>query len=212
MNLLAYRPVQVQIPHWGMPTKAAIYCRVSTKDKGQETANQAIQLREYAARMGWELVEDYTDQASAKNGDRSAFKRLFDDASKRRFDVVLVWALDRFTRAGVYETFDYVRRLTAYGVQFESYTEAHFRTTGPAGELMLAVAAWIAQQERLRLSERTKAGLQRAKRQGQVLGRRRIRVDPSRVTELRAAGQSFTEIARALCLSRSVVYRAVLAS
>jgi DNA invertase Pin-like site-specific DNA recombinase len=70
--------------------KAAIYCRVSTKDKGQETANQAMQLREYSVRMGWEIVEEYTDQASAKNGERSAFKRLFEDASKRRFDVVLV--------------------------------------------------------------------------------------------------------------------------
>jgi DNA invertase Pin-like site-specific DNA recombinase len=192
--------------------KAAIYCRVSTKDKGQETANQAIQLREYAARMGWEIVEEYTDTASAKNGERSAFKRLFDDASKRRFDVVLVWALDRLTRAGVYETFDYVRRLTSYGVEFESYTEAHFRTTGPAGELMLAVAAWIAQQERLRLSERTKAGLQRAQRQGKTLGRKPVKVDSARVTELRAAGKSFTEIARALRVSRSVAYRAAVAS
>jgi DNA invertase Pin-like site-specific DNA recombinase len=191
-----------------MLTRAVLYCRVSTKDKGQETANQAIQLREYASRMGWEIVEEYTDQASAKNGERSAFKRLFDDASRRRFDVVLVWALDRLTRAGVYETFDYVRRLKDYGVQFESYTEAPFRTTGPAGELMLAVAAWIAQQERLRLSERTKAGLQRAKRQGQVLGRRRVRVDSSRVTEMREAGHSFTEIAKALRVSRSVAYRA----
>jgi DNA invertase Pin-like site-specific DNA recombinase len=192
--------------------KAAIYCRVSTKDKGQETANQAMQLREYSVRMGWEIVEEYTDQASAKNGERSAFKRLFEDASKRRFDVVLVWALDRLTRAGVYETFDYVRRLTSYGVEFESYTEAHFRTTGPAGELMLAVAAWIAQQERLRLSERTKAGLQRAQRQGKTLGRKPVKVDSARVTELREAGKSFTEIAQALRVSRSVAYRAAVAS
>jgi DNA invertase Pin-like site-specific DNA recombinase len=213
MVLMGDCAVQVGIPNWAMPTKrVAIYCRVSTRDKGQDTANQAIQLRAYCARQGWEIVEEYTDQGSAKNGERSAFKRLFDDASKRRFDVVLVWALDRLTRAGVYETFDYVRRLTSYGVQFESYTEAHFRTTGPAGELMLAVAAWIAQQERLRLSERTKAGLQRAKRQGQVLGRRRVNVDPSRVTELRAAGKSFSEIATALRVSRSVAYRAAVAS
>jgi DNA invertase Pin-like site-specific DNA recombinase len=211
MNLSAYFPVQVHIPSWDMPTKAVLYCRVSTKDKGQETANQANQLREYAARMGWEIVEEYTEQASAKNGERSAFKRLFDDASKRRFDVVLVWALDRLTRAGVYETFDYVRRLTSYGVQFESYTEAHFRTTGPAGELMLAVAAWIAQQERVRLSERTRAGLARARRQGKRLGRRPVKVDPSRVTELRTAGKSFTEIASELRVSRSVAYRAALA-
>jgi DNA invertase Pin-like site-specific DNA recombinase len=162
--------------------------------------------------MGWEIVEEYTDQASAKNSERSAFKRLFDDASRRRFDVVLVWALDRLSRQGVYETFDYIRTLTSFGVRFESYTEAHFRTTGPAGELMLAVAAWIAQQERLRLSERTKAGLQRAKRQGKALGRRQVKVDPSRVTELRDAGHSFTEIAEKLKVSRSVAYRAAMAS
>jgi putative DNA-invertase from lambdoid prophage Rac len=112
----------------------------------------------------------------------------------------------------VYETFDYVRRLTSYGVEFESYTEAHFRTTGPAGELMLAVAAWIAQQERLRLSERTKAGLQRAQRQGKTLGRKPVKVDSARVTELREAGKSFTEIAQALRVSRSVAYRAAVAS
>ena len=206
-------PIQLRIPHLAMPTKqAAIYCRVSTKDKGQETANQAIQLREYCARQGWQIVEEYTDQASAKNGDRSAFMRLFEHASKRRFDIVLVWALDRLTRAGVYETFDYVRRLTSYGVQFESYTEAHFRTTGPAGELMLAVAAWIAQQERVRLSERTLAGLARARRQGKILGRKPVKVDSARVTEMRAEGKSFTEIGQALRISRSVAYRAALAS
>jgi DNA invertase Pin-like site-specific DNA recombinase len=79
--------------------------------------------------------------------------------------------LDRLTREGVLETFEHVRRLTNYGIAFESYTEQHFRTTGPAGELMLAIAAWIAKQERIRISDRTKAGLERARRQGKVPGR-----------------------------------------
>ena len=79
---------------------AAIYARVSTKDKGQDTENQLIQLRDYCRRQGWQYVE-YIDQASGKTGDRDAFKRLFPDASRRLFDVVVVWALDRFTREGV---------------------------------------------------------------------------------------------------------------
>lgn len=150
--------------------KVAIYARVSTDDKGQDTENQLLQLREYCARQQWAIAEEYVDHVSGKTGNRDAFKRMFVDASRRKFDVVLVWALDRLTREGVLETFEYIRDLTRYRVQFESYTEQHFRTTGPAGELMLAVAAWIAKQERLRISERTKAGVERAKRQGKHCG------------------------------------------
>ena len=134
--------------------RAAIYARVSTKLKGQDTENQLFQLREYCARQTWQITGEYIDHESAKTGDRGAFKRLFADATQRKFDVVLVWALDRFTREGVLETFTYVEKLREFKVSFESYTEAHFRTTGPAGELMLAVAAWIAKQERLRISTR----------------------------------------------------------
>ncbi len=87
---------------------------------------------------------------------------MLGDATRRKFDAVLVWALDRLTREGIKATFDYVKQLKNDGVEFISYSEAHFRTAGPAGELMLAVAAWIADQERIRMSERTKAGLKRA--------------------------------------------------
>jgi DNA invertase Pin-like site-specific DNA recombinase len=152
-------------------TRVAIYTRVSTIGTGQDTENQAIQLREYATRQGWMISAEYVDHATGKHSDRDAFRRLFDGASRREFDIVLVWALDRLSREGVLETFEHVRRLTNYGIAFESYTEQHFRTTGPAGELMLAIAAWIAKQERIRISDRTKAGLERARRQGKVPGR-----------------------------------------
>jgi DNA invertase Pin-like site-specific DNA recombinase len=66
----------------------------------------------------------------------------------RKFKIVVVWALDRFTREGIEATFNYIRQLKDGGVDFVSYTEAHFRTTGPAGSLMLTVAAWMAEQER----------------------------------------------------------------
>ena len=185
--------------------KVAIYARVSTKDKGQDTENQLLQLREYCQRQAWPIAEEYIDNASGKSGDRDAFKRLFTDASRRKFDVVVVWALDRFTREGVLETFEYVRHLNDYGVSFESFTEPHFRTTGPAGELMLAIAAWIAKQERLRISERTKAGLERARREGRTAGRPTLIWDRERARSLRNAGLSIRAIAGQLGVPKSVV-------
>lgn len=188
-------------------TACAIYARVSTADKGQDTENQLFQLREYCARAGWRISKEYVDHVSGKTGERDAFKQLFEDASRKLFDVVLVWALDRFTREGVFETFDYVRKLTLQGVQFESYTEAHFRTTGPAGELMLAIAAWIAKQERLRISERTKAGMERARREGKHIGRPCRVYDRTRIREMRADGMSLRAIASRCQISFMTVAR-----
>jgi DNA invertase Pin-like site-specific DNA recombinase len=165
MSVLGYS----NLPTAGI--RVALYARISTSDGRQDTDNQLAQLREYCQRQGYAVVQVYTDHATGKHSDRDAFKQLFDGASKRLFDRVVVWALDRFTREGVLETFEHIRRLTTYGVAFESYTEQHFRTTGPAGELMLAMSAWIARQERQRISDRTKAGLERARRSGRVPGR-----------------------------------------
>lgn len=164
-------------------------------EKGQDTENQLVQLRKYAESQGWQLRE-FIDRETGKHSDRSALQELFAAASRREINVVLVWALDRFTREGVAETFLHIQKLASYGVQFESLTEAHFRTTGPAGELMIAVAAWIAKQERIRISDRTKAGLARARAQGRQCGRpiRIFRRDEAR--EMRENGKSWRQIAR----------------
>lgn len=189
--------------------RCAIYARVSTTDKGQDTENQLLELREYCRRHGWTMVGEYVDHASGKSGSRDAFQRMFADATKRKFDVVVVWALDRFTREGILETFEYVRRLSASGVQFESYTEAHFRTTGPAGELMLAVAAWIAKQERQRISDRTKAGLARARAAGRIGGRPARIFDRERVRKMRLAGRSWRSIEREVGVAQSTIRKAL---
>lgn len=189
--------------------RCAIYARVSTKDKGQDTENQLLQLREYCRRQDWTVVEEYVDHVSGKTGERDSFKRLFGDASRRQFDVVLVWALDRFTREGVLETFEYIRNLTRHGVQFESYSEAHFRTTGPAGELMLAIAAWIAKQERIRISDRTKAGLARAKKAGRCGGRPAKVFRRDRAQKLRDEGMSWRAIGREMNVPQSTIRKAL---
>lgn len=152
---------------------------------GQDPENQLIELRRYALAQKWEIVE-YVDRATGKHADRDALQEIFRDASQRKFDVLLVWALDRLSREGVWETFEHIRRLRSHGVEFESFTEAHFRTTGPAGELMIAIAAWIAKQERLRISDRTKAGLARARAKGRIGGRPAKLFDRDRAREMRA--------------------------
>lgn len=181
----------------------AIYARVSKK-QGQDTENQLLELRRYAKAQGWEMVE-YIDRETGKHANRDAFQELFNDASRRKFGVVLVWALDRLTREGVLETFAHVKKLTGYGVQFESYTEPFFRTTGPAGELLMAVLAWVAKQERLRISERTKAGLARARAKGRVGGRPAKIFDRARAIELRKAGTSWRGIGKLLGVAQSSI-------
>ena len=190
--------------------KCAIYSRVSTKDKGQDVENQLIQQRRYTTAQGWEITE-FIDHETGKHANRPQFQALFAAASRREMDVVLVWALDRFSREGVAATFAHIKRLLDYGVQFESLTEPHFRTTGPAGELMIAIAAWIAKQERMRISDRTKAGLAVARAKGRIGGRARKVFDLERAVAMRAEDPpiSWRKIACVLKVPQSSIRKAL---
>lgn len=191
-------------------TTVAIYARVSTKDKGQDVENQLVQQRRYAEAQGW-TIREFVDHESGKHANRAAFQEIFLAASRREIDIVLVWALDRFSREGVAETFAHVKKLVDYGVQFESLTEPHFRTTGPAGELMFAVSAWIAKQERIRISERTKAGLAIARASGKQLGRPKRIFPRARAEKMRKRGMSWGMIATELGVAKSTVRDALAA-
>ncbi len=156
-------------------TRVAIYLRVSKDDGSQETDNQLIQLREFCERWeGHELVAEYVDRESGTRGrrERKNFDRMFADAARNRFDVLLFWALDRFSREGIRKTIAYLQRLDDCGVAFKSYTEPFLDTDNELiAHIVLGVTSYYAQQEALRISERTKAGLERARRSGKVLGR-----------------------------------------
>lgn len=189
------------------PTRVALYARVSTKDKRQDTENQLGQLREFSASQGWTVAHEYVDRATGKHSDREQFQRLFTDASQRKFDVVLFWSLDRFSREGVRETLNHLERLTSYGVDYRSFTEQYLDSCGIFKDAMLSILATIARQERVRLSERTIAGLQRARKSGSVLGRPKVVCDRSKVQRLHKAGASLSEIARQVGASKSSVHR-----
>jgi len=96
--------------------RVALYSRVSTKDKGQDVRNQTDQLREFCEKQGWRIVQEFMDNASGKRGDRVQFQAMFEAASRREFDAVLFWSLDRFTREGALPTLQYLQRLDAYGI------------------------------------------------------------------------------------------------
>jgi DNA invertase Pin-like site-specific DNA recombinase len=183
---------------------------VSTKDKGQEHENQLRELREFVTRKasdGWVLVGEYVDKASGKSAERPAFQRLFAEASRRQFDLVLFWSLDRFSREGVLETLQHLQRMSSHGIEWFSYREEYLRSIGIFKEAVLAILACIAKQERVRLSERVHAGLNRARAQGKVLGRPRAAVRPAQVRRLKERGMSIRSIAAETGVSPMTVQR-----
>ena len=191
--------------------RCAIYARVSPKDKGQEVRNQLEQLRAYCDRQGWKIIEEYIDQRSGQNGDREEFKRMMNNAYQREFDVVLFWSLDRFSREGVLEMLQYLKLLSSYGVAFKSFTEQYLDGTGIFKDAIIGILAALAHQERVRLSERVTAGLERAREEGRVGGRPRKQYehdkDAKRIRQLREDGQSIRDIADELGRGRSDVAR-----
>ena len=187
--------------------RTALYARVSMKDKRQDTENQLSQLRQFCESQGWIVTAEYVDRASGKRSDREQFQKLFDHASQRKFDTVLFWSLDRFSREGVRETLNHLERLTSYGVNYRSFTEQYLDSCGLFKDAVLAILAVIAKQERVRLSERTLAGLAKARKQGRVGGRPRLVVQRDQVARYRAEGLSISQIAAKMTIPRTSVHR-----
>ena len=176
--------------------KIAIYTRVSTEKQDYE--NQLLQLREFAKNKGWEIVQEYAETISGKESQRPEFQKMFAEASKKKFDAIVVWALDRFTREGTERVWHYISLLNSYSVKFISYSEPHFNTENElVRDILLSVMGALAKQERLRLSARTKAGLERARLQGKKIGKPKMNKKViNLIIELREQGKSYREICK----------------
>ena len=163
--------------------KVAIYTRVSTTKQDYE--NQLSQLREYCKRQNYEIEAIYKEIISGKEANRPEFKKMLQDAHKKKFDAILVWALDRFTREGTQKVFHYLSLLDSYKVKFISYQEPYFNTDNEmVRDILFSVMGALAKQERIRISERTKAGLQKAVQRGKKLGRPGLKNVDDRIIEL----------------------------
>ena len=150
---------------------AAIYVRVSTTE--QETANQLPALEDLARRLGYEVAQVYSENETAwKNGHQAELAKLIEDGRRGKFETVLVWSLDRLSREGALAILSLVHKLKRYGVKVISYQESWTEAPGDLADILYAITGWVAKMESQRRSERTKAGLERARREGKPIGKR----------------------------------------
>ncbi len=177
--------------------RIGIYARVST-DK-QETGNQVDQLTDFAQKQGWEIAFTFVDTVTGSGKlKRPQFEKMMLAASRREFDLLLFWKLDRFSREGVRKTLQYLTQLDSWGVSWRSFQEPWFDSCGPFKDAVISIMATLASQERIAISERTRAGLQRALKQGRTLGRRPTKVNVERALELQREGLGLRGIAAKL--------------
>jgi len=189
--------------------RAAIYIRVSTD--GQTVDNQRLELEEAAERAGWEIVGIYDDNgvSGAKSReDREAFDRLCKDATRRKFDVVMSWSVDRLGRS-LQDLVGFLSELHAVGVDLYLHQQG-IDTTTPAGKAMFQMMGVFAEFERSMIQERVKAGLNRARAQGKTLGRPKVtgKVEKA-VLSARSDGTGKRKIARQLGIGVSTVNRII---
>jgi DNA invertase Pin-like site-specific DNA recombinase len=162
--------------------RAAVYVRVSS-DR-QTVENQLRELRAIAERRGWEIVETYQDagiSGAKKREQRPGLDSMLKDAQRRKFDVVMAWAIDRMGRSLV-DLLHTIETLQACGVDLYLDQQA-IDTTTPAGKLMFAIVGAFAEFERSMTLQRIHAGLRRARDRGKILGRPKgsTSADPKKV-------------------------------
>jgi DNA invertase Pin-like site-specific DNA recombinase len=185
--------------------RVAIYARVSTKDKGQDTENQLHQLRAFAEQHGT-IYHVFTDQESGGKADRTAFKHLLLAAYQQKFDLVVFWRLDPFSREGALATLRYLKELKDNGVNYKSFTEPYLDSLGPFGDVIVSMLATIAAQDLVKISENTKAALAKKKAAGVQLGAPTKSAETvAQVRRLKTGGASNQASARALKMSPSTV-------
>jgi DNA invertase Pin-like site-specific DNA recombinase len=190
-----------------MQKRAAIYVRVST-DK-QTVENQVSALRHIAERRGWEIVEQYSDAgiSGAKGRDgRPGLDQMLNDASRRKFDVIMAWSIDRVGRSLI-DLLGTIQTLEACGVDL--YLDQQLiDTTTPAGKLMFQVCGAFAEFERSMIRQRIHAGLKRAVAQGAQLGRPRIdAATEKRIQAHLRGGKGIRKVARECGVGTGTVQR-----
>src|SRR5262245_10814148 len=179
-----------------MHKRAAIYVRVSTDRQSVE--NQLRELRQIAERRGWEVVTEYHDagiSGAKSRDDRPGLDEMLKDAQRRRFDVIMAWAIDRLGRSLI-DLLGTIQALEAWGVDLY-LDQQSIDTTTPAGRLMFQITGAFAEFERSMIRQRIRAGLKRAKEAGKRLGRPKIgQALERRIQSHLRAGKGMLKVAR----------------
>ena len=189
-----------------MTKKVVIYTRVSTLD--QTIDNQLIELRDHCSKMGWEIVKEYADEGlsgTLSRDKRPALNSLIKDAYRKRFDSVVCWDISRIGRS-MKELILFLSDMKDRGIGICSVRQG-FDTSTSMGEIMFQFVGILSSWEREMIRERTLAGLERAKREGKTLGRRKVTNDTmtAKIIELRNDKKSIRDIASEVGVSRGTV-------
>lgn len=184
---------------------AGLYCRVSTTDQRPEM--QIEDLRRVAAQRGWEVIGEYVDIGHSGGKDRRPeLDRLMADVHRGKVDVVACWKFDRFARS-VRHLVLALEEFRARGVDFVSLHDG-IDTSTPAGRFTFHVIAAVAELEREMIRERTRAGMEAARRRGAKIGRPRVRVDMAKAAQL-VGRMSVREAAQQLGVGATTLRRAL---
>jgi len=187
--------------------KVALYARVSTDDKEQNPETQLYALRQFCADAGWEVYQEYVDQASAKDyRHRTAWQALQKDARQRRFKAVLVFRLDRAFRS-VRECVNLVEEWFERGITFKSISEDVIDTTTGQGKFILHIMAAVAELESSIISDRVRAGMARVQASGKRVGRKPLNIDVKKIYDTLKAIGNIAQAAQELGCSRAYIYR-----
>jgi DNA invertase Pin-like site-specific DNA recombinase len=183
-----------------------IYARVSKETS--DNTNQLIILREFCRKQNYDIYDEYIDVISGGSANKPEFNRMMQDASKRKFDLLLFFALDRLTREGTRKTIQYLQMLDDYGIVYKSYSEQYIDSSGIFKDVIISLLSSLALQERIRTSERVFAGLAKARTQGRIGGRPSLEATKiEKIREMKSAGISIMEISKKLQVSRGSVYQ-----
>ena len=181
--------------------KIAIYARVSSDD--QKTDLQLDAIRSYSENRELSVFKEYVDRISGAKADRPALNELLADARRKRFDVVVVWKIDRLGRS-VPHLLSVLTELQALGIGFVSLQEA-LDTKTPAGRMVFTFLEAVAEFERAIIAERVKAGMSAAKKRGKHCGRPQMCINEIEIQSMKEQGMSLRKIAKSLGVSHQTI-------
>lgn len=180
--------------------RACLWLRVSTNSRGQDPRLQRDDLERVCEQRGWETVKAYEVEESAfGKKPRQQFQAMLEDARKGRFDVLVVWSMDRFSREGEWSVSRMMAALQDWNIRFYSYNEPFLDTTGPFAGFLIPLFAWLARQDSIRKGKAVRLGMEKARAKGKAVGRPVVvgYIDRELVLKLRSQGKSWKEIALA---------------
>lgn len=180
-----------------------IYSRVFTKK--QDTDNQISELQDFCIKSNWTIYKIYKDVVSGTKNEKS-LDEILKLASQKKFDLLLFWSLDRLSRSGAFKTISFLKQLDSYSVRFKSFQEPYFDSTGIFKDVLISIISTIAEQEKIRISERVHAGLKNAREKGVVLGRPTIKTELIKeIKHLYKHGCTISEVARRKKIDRKTI-------